>query len=524
MQEKDVTLWDYPGVALEEVKNRLGWLDSISDMKKEIPNLIAFRDMVKESFEKIILLGMGGSSLAPEVFMNIFGKKTNFPSLVVIDTTNPIAIESHLNNTNLEKTLFIVSSKSGGTIETLSLYKFFFDKVSEITTTPGKHFVAITDNDSKLEKLAIEKKFLRIFIAPSNVGGRYSIFTFFGMVPATLIGAPLEEILDIAAKMQDSCGEETAISPVSLGVSLGEYALLGKNKLTFIFSDSLVSFGDWVEQLIAESTGKQGKGIVPIVGEKILSDYPEDRVFVYIYLKGDQIPKIDAPSFHIELANKTAIAGEFFRWEVATVIASSILEIDPFDQPDVELAKIKARELMDEYTKEKKLTSDAPQIITDDYEVYCANIEEEMNFYGLLSSLYSNLEKGNYISIMAYLPATQKIKKVLEEIRSHLQKEHKKATTLGFGPRFLHSTGQLHKGDNNDGVFLQITHSCNTIVNIPGENYDFNTLILAQAMGDYKALQEKNRRILRYHINNDALLIELENLRDTLQNDEQMEY
>ncbi|WP_372369025.1 hypothetical protein [Candidatus Uabimicrobium sp. HlEnr_7] len=516
MLKKDPSLWKFDQVNLEEVSERLGWLDSISFTQQSLEELCAFANEVRQKFSQVVLLGMGGSSLAPEVFMKIFGNKEGYPSLLIVDTTNPEIISKYLEKIDVSKTVFVVSSKSGGTIETLSLYKFFFSEVEKISPTPGKHFIAITDPGSKLENIAKEKQFLKTFFAPSDVGGRYSVFTVFGMVPAALIGAPLEKMLNSACNMQASCTDtSSSISPVSLGISLGTLALQGKNKLTFVLPENLVSFGDWVEQLVAESTGKLEKGVLPVIGEPLTSDYSNDRVF--ICLTTGNIPQIPSghPVFHIPIEDTTDIGGEFLRWQVATAVCGSILEINPFDQPDVELAKIKARELMQQ---NKETSSEAPKIINDSFELYATNISEENNVDGFLNSLFSSIRPGDYFNVMAYLPYDEEITHVLQKIRCYVQDKNNIATTVGFGPRFLHSTGQLHKGDNNSGVFLQITHTTDKKIGVPGENYDFNTLIEAQAAGDYQALKEKKRRVLRYHINGD-LLVGLKNLFFTIEND-----
>ena len=513
--EKDCSLWDFPGVNLDEVRERLGWLDSVHQTQQKISELQSFADEVRAKFSAVVLLGMGGSSLAPEVFMKIFGNKSGYPSLRIIDTTNPITISQYLQEMDLAKTVFIVSSKSGGTIETLSLYKFFFAEVAKISSNPGDHFIAITDPGSKLENIAKDKQFLRTFFAPQDVGGRYSVFTVFGMVPAALIGVPLQEVLASAAKVQNDCSHAED-SPVSLGVALGNLAAQGKNKLTFILSEKLLSFADWVEQLVAESTGKIGKGVLPVAGEQLGENYGDDRVFVCVTVGEEQAADIKSDNvFHMHLKNLTDLGGEFLRWQVATAICGSILQINPFDQPDVELAKIKARELM---SGNSKLGSEDVKIVRDDLEIYSTNIAEGTNVEGLLCSLLSSIKANDYFSIMAYLPYNEEVATVLQKIRNFVHEKHQVATTVGFGPRFLHSTGQLHKGDDNSGVFLQITHSIEQKLSVPGENYDFNTLIHAQAAGDFQALKEKKRRVLRYHINGD-LVVGLKNLLFAMEED-----
>ncbi len=518
--QHDGTLWiadPDQAAAAPELMNRLGWLDLPESMAAEAGELSDFAVEIKAAgMTDVVLLGMGGSSLAPEVLMTIFGNTPGFPGLQMLDTTHPDAIRALDNSIDLKKTLFLVSSKSGGTIETLSFYKYFFHRVAEELENPGNHFVAITDPGSKLEVMARKKRFRRIFSSPSDVGGRYSALTYFGLVPAALIGIDVAEFLQQAAQMEVAAGSgvPAAENPaLVLGVVLGELALAGRNKVVFLSTPKLEHLGVWIEQLVAESTGKLGRGILPVVGEPLLTPaaYGEDCCFVSLQLAGDLplslesgIEKLKAAGFPvvvIKIERIMALAQEFYRWELATAAAGAVLEINPFNQPNVEAAKIKARELMETCKKTGELSLPT-SLIQDDY----------LSLYGLplpqpprsvkeyLQQFLQLVKPGDYLALMAYLSMGQKNDVLLQRLRLLLKRRCRVATTLGYGPRFLHSTGQLHKGDGNQGVFIQFTADSAQDVPIPGEPYTFGTLITAQAQGDFQALVENGRRLLRIHL------------------------
>jgi transaldolase/glucose-6-phosphate isomerase len=519
---KDATVWvpDPEKAALTpDLINRLGWLTSPEVMHDHLDVLIDFANEIrKEGFTNVGLLGMGGSSLAPEVFMTTFGNAPGYPSLIVLDSTHPGFVQHVANSVDLAKTLFLVSSKSGGTTETLSFFKFFYNAVSAVKDEPGKNFVAITDPGSPLETLAAEKRLRRVFSSPSDVGGRYSALTYFGLVPAALIGMNLHKLLDRATTMAHAshyCVPVAENPGLALGAAMGELALAGRDKVTLFASPSIAAFGVWVEQLIAESTGKNGTGILPVAGERLAAPghYGDDRFFVYLRLEGDENDALDKgidaleaaghPVVRIALDEKEDLGGEFFRWEMATAAAGAVLGINPFDQPNVEAAKSKARELLSAFGETGSLPADTPTVVAGNIEVFGGAGKSGGSIGEVFADFAKLARPGDYMALMAYVPGTDETDAILENIRLVLRDRLKIATTLGYGPRFLHSTGQLHKGDGNKGLFIQITHSPKSDSAIPGEPYSFSTLISAQALGDYQALAERDRRLIRFHIKGD---------------------
>jgi transaldolase/glucose-6-phosphate isomerase len=518
---KDGTVWVAdPDRAAQtpELTNRLGWLNLADEMLPEAEQLKTFAEEVKAAgFQEVVLLGMGGSSLAPEVYMKTFFKPDDSSGaaglpLIVLDSTNPDHVAAVTANlADVAKTLFLVSSKSGSTIEMLSLYKHFYGLVSQAKENPGENFVAITDPGSGLEKLAKENSFRRVFNANPEVGGRYSALTHFGLVPAALVGVNLPRLLRRAQTMANACRNHALLNPgLQLGAAMGELALTGRDKITFFVSPKMAAFGAWVEQLIAESLGKQGTGILPVVDEAITEPifYNNDRLFVYIRLAGDDNAELDGKVEVLEAAGHPVIwiqtdeledlGQEFFRWEMATAAAGAVLKVNPFDQPNVESAKVKARELMAQFEQSGELPVETPTLDYDDIDAYGPAMGETVT--QALQAFLTGFRPGNYIAIMAYLPYEAEVDAALNELRLRLRNRLRAATTVGFGPRFLHSTGQLHKGDGNKGLFIQLTHTPATDVAIPGEKYTFATLVAAQAQGDYNALKENNRRLIRFHI------------------------
>lgn len=513
--EKDGAVWvadPVQAAQTPELTNRLGWLTLAAEMLAQVDNLTAFADEIKAAgFRQVVLLGMGGSSLAPEVFMRTFYTGEGLP-LTVLDSTNPVQVASVAASlVDLSQTLFLVSSKSGGTIETISAFKYFYERVGQAKANPGENFVALTDPGSGLEKLAKEKSFRRIFSTPPEVGGRYSALTLFGLVPAALVGVNLTKLLNRANSMADACRNSASRNPgLQLGAGLGELALVGRDKVTFFTSPKIAAFGVWVEQLIAESTGKLGAGILPVADEAIGEPavYDNDRLFVYLRLAGDDNVELDGkvdvleaaghPVIRIYLDELEDLGQEFFRWEMATAVAGAVLKINPFDQPNVELAKIKARELMAEFDTTGQLPLDRPTLDYDDIDAYGPAMGETVT--EALKAFLSGFRPGDYVAIMAYLPYQPEIDAALNELRLQIRAGLRAATTVGYGPRFLHSTGQLHKGDGNKGLFIQLTHTPGTDVEVPGEKYTFATLHAAQAQGDYNALKENSRRLIRFHI------------------------
>ena len=515
---RDVTLWSRDRPAQANIAESLGWLRVPEAMLARVDDLTAFADSVRPpAFEDVVLLGMGGSSLAPEVYMKTYFSPDSSSGaaglpLIVLDSTHPDHVAAVTANlADLAKTLFLVSSKSGSTIEMLSLYKHFYGLASQVKENPGENFVAITDPGSGLEKLAKEKSFRRVFNANPEVGGRYSALTHFGLVPAALVGVDLPRLLRRARTMANACRNHALLNPgLQLGAAMGELALAGRDKITFFVSPKIAAFGAWVEQLIAESLGKQGLGILPVVDEAITEPifYNNDRLFVYIRLAGDDNAELDGkvevleaaghPVIWIQTDEPEDLGQEFFRWEMATAAAGAVLKVNPFDQPNVESAKVKARELMAQFEQSGVLPVETPTLDYDDIDAYGPAMGETVT--EALQAFLTAFRPGDYIAIMAYLPYEAGIDAALNELRLRLRNRLRAATTVGYGPRFLHSTGQLHKGDGNKGLFIQLTHTPATDVAIPGEKYTFATLVAAQAQGDYNALKENNRRLLRFHI------------------------
>ncbi len=531
---KDATVWvpDPARAALTpELTNRLGWLTIPEVMHDYLDTLADFADEIKrEGFTRVVLLGMGGSSLAPEVLMNTFGNAPGYPPLTVLDSTHPAAVQGVADGLDLANTLFLVSSKSGGTTETLSFFRFFFNAVSTVKENPGQNFVVITDPGSPLQALAEEKKLRRVFSSPPDVGGRYSALTTFGLVPAALIGMNLHKLLDRAITMLHAvhyCVPVAENPGIALGAAMGELAVAGRDKITFFASPRIAAFAVWVEQLIAESTGKNGRGILPVVGEKLEAPahYGDDRFFVYLRLEGDENDSLDRginaleasgyPIVRIMLDAREDLGGEFFRWEMATAAAGAVLGINPFEQPNVEAAKVKARELLKAFGETGSLPSDTPILVEDAIEVFGGTGRGAGSMGEIFADFLKLTRPGDYLALMAYVPRTRPIDAAMDDIRLALRDGLKVATTIGYGPRFLHSTGQLHKGDGNKGLFIQITHAPENDIAIPGEPYSFGTLVAAQALGDYQALAERERRLIRFHLKGDVTL-GLRRIRDSL--------
>jgi hypothetical protein len=458
-------------------------------------------------------MGMGGSSLAPEVFRLTFGVKEGYLDLAVIDSTHPGTVKEFSDKLEFEKTLFIVSTKSGGTVETISFMKYFYNKTLTQfdKESAGKHFVAITDPGSGLEEMAKKLNFRKIFINDPNIGGRYSALSLFGMAPASLIGVDLNEFLSKTKMNVEEYKNDKNNSAAELGVILGVLTKEGIDKVTFITSPEIKYFGAWVEQLVAESTGKNGKGILPVDLEEVLPPdfYSKDRLFVYMKMKSDSTYNMqinafkdaEFPIIEIELNDIYDLGKEYFRWEFATVIAGWVLSIQPFNQPNVESAKVVARKMTSEYKEKGKLPELIPNFTEDGISV-SGNIKSD-NLKDSLNEFLQNVAVGkSYVAIHAYLKPEKETTSQLQGIRTAIQKKFKVATTVGYGPRFLHSTGQLHKGDEGNGLFLQIIGNPNEDLPIPDvplgneSSISFGILIKAQAMGDREALLNNNRNVL----------------------------
>ena len=526
---KDASVWkDYPPT-MADIVARLGWLDVRKTI--DIERLKTLQSTVKDSeWQHVVLLGMGGSSLAPEVLFKVFGQQDGFPELHVLDSTNPAQIKTLTDAIDVSKTLFLVSSKSGNTIETLSFYRYFW----QLTGENGKQFIAITDPDSQLQNIAKANNFRDLFLNPIDIGGRYSALSYFGMVPAALMGLDLDHLWRHATNMIEACGELIPAKHhpgIWLGAIMGQLSHEKRDKLMIFGSDTINSFGAWAEQLIAESTGKQWKGILPVAGATVGKphDYGSDRVFIYLKLEGDPsndtmddairtLREAGHPRVTLFLPDKYALAGEFFRWEYATAIAGKMLKINPFDEPNVAEAKKNTSELLSVYAEEgtlstvnATLTESNVALYTDEMtitplrELCTAHGFDSTQLTDLLAAQILGTEAGDYFTLLAYAEMTDTTAARLQEIQRLLRHYTRRAITYGFGPRYLHSTGQLHKGGPNNGVFFQFTHDVTTDIDIPGAGYSFGTLHAAQAAGDVRALLDHKRRTVRLHVSGDSI-------------------
>jgi len=538
LAEKDPLLWSDSPEAVAMIPNALGWYDVPPEMKACIGELTAFATEVKYAgFSSVVLLGMGGSSLAPIVLSETFGSvgglssaSGGYPELIVLDSTDPAAVKRVAEDIDPAKTLFIVASKSGTTVEPLSFFEYFHDIVSKVKgASAGENFISITDPGSYLAELSKDKGFRRVFLNRADIGGRYSVLSYFGLVPAALIGIDLERLFRSIMHMLEAstvAGDELENPSVQLGAALGALALKGRDKVTFIGSAGLESFGLWIEQLIAESTGKEGKGIVPITGEAVpdpkdlaaTPEYGDDRVFVYTYLKSTQSERflVDAlreagqPVIEIELDDIYELGGEFFRWEVATAVAGAALGINPFDQPNVEEAKLMAKACLEKMASGGGNGTKAEGLLpskgfTLSFGIHtagrigkCSDLEAAIyGFSGLIN-------EGFYVGILPYFdPADKMMQGPLTQIRKVVGEKCAVATQFGYGPRYLHSTGQLHKGGGSKAAFIIITHARGARsddVEIPGKPYTFWDLEYSQAMGDKAALDLNGRAVMHIEL------------------------
>lgn len=502
----------------EEITNRLGWLRIAETMRKDKSCIEALgQDLKKEGYTHAVVLGMGGSSLAPEVFGKLFHRSAI--KLSVLDSTHPDAINVLANEIDLARTFFIVSTKSGTTTETLSFFKYFYnlliDRLGEEKV--GDHFVAITDPGSKLVKLAKDYEFCAAYLNDPNIGGRYSALSYFGLIPACLVGADLTRLLRRSIEAMNNCGPHlpaTQNPGAVVGAILGELAKAGRDKLTVIATPQAAPFADWLEQLLAESTGKSGKGIVPVVGEAVGSPdvYGSDRLFVYLRLSDDDnhraaVDRLIAagqPVIETQLRDVYDLGAHFFLWEFATAVAGARLGIHPFDQPDVESAKVQARKMMTQYMDTGKLPD--VEIALQEGELALTGDVRAKSIAAAFNEFLAEGEAGDYISLQAYIQPSEAAAEALQAMQTQLRDRTKLATTLGFGPRFLHSTGQLHKGDRGNGLFIQFVDKPATEALIPDEagkehsSVPFSVLIDSQSLGDRQALLDVGRRVLRINL------------------------
>ena len=516
--QKDSTLW----TGADEGK-WLGWLSIVDEQFKEIANLKKLAAEIKKAkFRHAVLLGMGGSSLCVEVLRLTFGKFGGYPELHVLDSTDPAQVKAVEKKLDLKKTLCIVSSKSGSTLEPNIFKQYFYERIRQKVGDKevGSHFIAVTDPGSKMEQVAKDGGFRHIFAGVPSIGGRYSALSHFGTVPGAIMGLDLSKFLKITHKMVKACGPATAPEKnpgVILGTILGVAANHGRDKITIFTSPGISDAGAWLEQLIAESTGKVGKGIIPVDREKIgkPSVYGNDRVFAYLRLAKENNRAMDAavtalekaghPVVRIVVGTKFDLGQEFFRWEIATATAGSIIGINTFNQPDVEASKIETRKLTGEYESTGKLPSEAPffedqglKLFADDKNA--AFLKNNSNLTEVLRAHLGRIGAGDYFALLGYIQMNDAHEKSLQAIRHQVRDAKKSATCLGFGPRFLHSTGQAYKGGPNSGVFLQITCDDAADIPVPGQKYTFGIVKAAQARGDFSVLSDRDRRALRIHL------------------------
>ena len=520
--ERDATLWKEDEAHRKIISNSLGWLTVARLMLERADEIEAFAGEVREAgFKHVMLLGMGGSSLCPEVMRRTFGQQENFPQLLVLDTTDPDTISALEKSVDLERTLFVVASKSGTTIEPLSFYKYFYDRVRSLKNEQaGENFVAITDPGTLMERMATEAEFRRIFLNPSDIGGRYSALSYFGMVPAGLMGLDVRGLLKKAVAMMEACAASVPVAEnpgAQLGAMMGALALEGRDKLTLVLDESLASLGLWIEQLVAESTGKEGKGIVPVAGEPLAAPdvYGDDRVFVHIHVgeadAGTQsklrvLEAAGHPLLQRTLSGTLDLCAEFFVWEFATAVAGALMAINPFDQPNVQESKDNTNKLLDEFKQTGALPEQQTIAAEGDMKVYGASqgrIDSVQPLAAVIKEHLSRAGSGDYIALLAYIEETEAHDELLQAIRTRLRDKFEVATTTGYGPRFLHSTGQLHKGGADNGVFIQLTSQDRTDLAIPGEPYTFSILKEAQALGDFSSLEQRDRRAIRVHLGSD---------------------
>jgi transaldolase / glucose-6-phosphate isomerase len=520
----DAKLW----TGADEAK-WLGWLDIVEAQRRDLARLTALgEEMRHEGVTHLLLLGMGGSSLGPEVLAETFGRQSGSPELLVLDSTDPAQIRSFERRIDVARTIFIVSSKSGTTLEPNILKQYFFERVKATVGAEkaGARFIAITDPGSKLEEVAKHDGFRHVFHGLPSIGGRYSVLSDFGMVPAAAMGVDLDRLLGAAQKMVRSCDASAPATEnpgMRLGAVLGLLAKSGRDKVTIVASPGFADFGAWLEQLLAESTGKQGHGIVPVDAEPLGAPdaYGADRLFAYLRLTHEPDPKQDEaiaaleragqPVVRIDIADRMNIGQEFFRWEMATAVAGAVIGINPFDQPDVEASKVKTRELTAAYEKTGKLPPEEPILEDRGIKLFAdaknaaalAGAAREKSLAGYIAAHLARLQPGDYCALLAYVERNASHIATLQEMRRLIRDRKRVATCLGFGPRFLHSTGQAYKGGPNSGVFLQITCQEAEDLPVPGQKYSFGVVKAAEARGDFGVLAERGRRALRIELGAD---------------------
>lgn len=516
---KDDTLWNQEGEEQIEIsKHFMGWLDVADKMLQALPALEEFCQTINQSgYKHVVLLGMGGSSLAPMVFQKAFKASSTGLKMTIVDSTDPQTINKIKNEINIPNTLFILSSKSGSTAEVMAFYEYFFYRVYCVKEErAGENFIAITDEGSPIVELARRKNFRKTFINFSGIGGRFSALSYFGMVPAALMGINVRELLERTLKMVNSCGPTVPVAHnpgIVLGVAIAEMASQGCDKLTYLLPPTLSVFGLWLEQLLAESTGKNGKGILPINGEPLLelNTYGKDRSFLQVEFSGkhnviqseklEKFITLEFPVINILVEDELDLGKEFLLWEIATATAGAVLGINPFDQPNVQENKINTDRLLKELEIKGKLPEMEPALFDGSLHYYTAHKTPNLpgGFAGgklLMEDFLQFTKPGDYITLQAFLPEEPEVKRSLLQIQQVLQKNLHIAVTNEFGPRYLHSTGQFHKGGPNKGIFIQLICSTYDDIRIPEHNYTFSLFKRAQAIGDWEALIKHNRHVI----------------------------
>ncbi len=515
--DRDIGVWRAaPGSAdAKSIQTRLGWLDVARTMSPELTRIAALADAVRaEGIRAVYLLGMGGSSLCAEVIASVFATPKDCPHLTVLDTTDEHTITRAARQSNPRETLFIVASKSGGTVEVASMERFFWERMfAAVGGDAGRHFVAITDPGTALQKLAESRRYRAVFLNPADIGGRFSALSLFGLVPAALIGAPAARLASAGQAMAEGCRQENHTNAgLELGAFIGTAAKDGRNKLTVALSPRLASLGLWIEQLIAESTGKHGTGALPVVDEPLGTpdDYGNDRAFVSI------ATEVDSPDEHKLRALEAAghpllrlttriddLGAEFFRWEFATAIAGAVLGINPFDEPNVAEAKEKTKSLLNAYASSGRLPEPAATAANDNVAVFSSRFRGASPA-DVVRQAIESLGAGDYVAFLSYLPADSNVQSEIANIRQAIRSRARVASTFGVGPRYLHSTGQFHKGGPNSALAFVITADDETNTEIPESGYTFSVLKRAQALGDTETLEAHDRRTVRIHIKNAA--------------------
>ncbi|MGA2402247.1 MAG: glucose-6-phosphate isomerase [Syntrophobacteraceae bacterium] len=517
--KKDPAIWKMEPDQQKIIANSMGWLDSSAKIKQDVADLSGFAaELKKAGFRHVLLMGMGGSSLAPLVFSETFGRHAPGLPLTVLDTTDPATVIRFARSLPLANTFFIEASKSGTTVESRSFGEYFFERVKGIKANrTGENFGVITDPGSMLERLALERSYRKVFLNYPDIGGRYSALSYFGLVPASLMGIDLDELLLRASRMVKACRTQRPLSEnpgIALGVAIGVLASGGRDKLTLLLPGPISSFGMWLEQLIAESTGKDGTGVVPVSGEPAENpqSYGEDRLFVEFRIRNEPDEVLEAkagslrkaghPVITVYMRDRLDLGEQFFLWEIATATAGALLRINPFDQPNVQESKEFTAKILDEIRKEGMVPEAGMEMSHGPLRLYLAGGASSVP--QALSLFFEGAAQNDYLAILAYLTENEVNESGLRRIRALVKDKVRIAATIGYGPRYLHSTGQLHKGGSGRGLFLLLTSDTAEDAGIPGQPYTFGMLMRAQALGDFEALRKHRRRVLRVHLSGEA--------------------